>query len=670
MRKKIKNIASAFLISTTLFSSVVSISCNNIRQVNSKDNYIKKFNKPNTYKDNFILSKVKRIDNDYESLLTAPLIRWKNVGKSKYDYLNKHFYKTSARFLEFYLAKSITLTLNDESKKTFDDDNVSDKVNSNLSSTTKNDQLGAQNGVVQIYSQENNNINSTVFFEALKKATKVEFELKDNIYYSDYQGKKTKYKLEAQDFETSFNLEQNNAHFKDLLDNYSLKDFSFSDNKLTFELNDETKLKDKTKNIELFLTQEITNNLIFNPTPTEHYNLNKNNYGKNYQNICFIGYYILNKNSVDEQIFIKNNNSALDVFNENTKKNILNKITLKYNPIPSDEATFRLQSYNAFKQNLLSESNYDLFNKVQKDEIDNYSNLFGITFTLFKPSSDNTIKYFYNLNPNASNIKELKFNEAFSKLFYNQKLGELLDKNNANRTFYAPHQIVFRNILNNSINQHSFILNFSHNTYWNSFSSQSMIYDSKDKNSLSGDQNVNYLDDINRIYDYDYDESNKEFRNGIIDFKGKNGLINKSISKNKILNINEQLKSSNYDKYKEKMSQILDEFYNKNPEYKNQNIKFTLPIFSDKSTKIESIYERIVKLYNGLDSRLQIDYEYASRDSYAYFSSFQDFFSIDNSFSNYLFNLISLKNNSLLTNFAMFSNEKIDSINYSTYIKK
>ncbi|ADN69212.1 OppA family ABC transporter substrate-binding lipoprotein [Mycoplasmopsis fermentans] len=671
MKRKIKKYGSLFLISATLTSSVATLSCNNIRQVNHKDSYIKKYNEPNKIKDNFIINKVKRIDNDFESLLTAPLIRWKSLGKSKFDHLNKFFYKTTTRFLEFYLAKSITVTLKDNSQKIFNSDDVKEKVDQALQSSTKVNEDGALSGIKQIYSDENNNINSKEFFEALNSATKIEFELKDDVYYSDYKGKKTNHKLQAQDYLTSFNLKQNREQFSALLDNYSLKNLgqnSIQNNKLIFELNDAQKSKNNNF-IKLFTTQEITNNLIFNPISTDYYKNNKNSYGKNYQNICFIGYYVLNKNTVDEQIFIKNNNSALDSFNQNEKQNILNKVTIKYNPIQSDEPTFRLQSYNAFKQNLLSEASYDIFNQLQKDEIDNFSNLFGVTYTLFKPNNSNVISYFYNVNPYAKNNKDFKFNEAFSLLFYNQKLKELKDQNLVNKKYYEPHQIVFRNILNNCINQYSFIKNLNHNTYWNSFASQSLNYDSSNNSGILDNQNVNFLDDINRVYDYHFDSKTNKFDNKIIDFNGSDGLIKHSINSKNILDINEQLKSANYQIYQNEMKQILDDFYSKNGDYKNQKIQFTLPIFAEKSSFIDSLYKRIAFLYNNLDNRLNVNFEYASKEANNYFSKYQNFSAVDNSFSNYLINLITA-NNQFFLNLFLYSKVNLESINYDKNIKK
>lgn len=671
MKRKIKKYGSLFLISVTLTSSVATLSCNNIRQVNPKDSYIKKYNEPNKIKDNFIINKVKRIDNDFESLLTAPLIRWKSLGKSKFDHLNKFFYKTTTRFLEFYLAKSITVTLKDNSQKIFNSDDVKEKVDQALQSSTKVNEDGALSGIKQIYSDENDNINSKEFFEALNSAIKIEFELKDNVYYSDYKGKKTNHKLQAQDYLTSFNLEQNHEQFLALLDNYSLKNLgqnSIQNNKLIFELNDAQKGKNNNF-IKLFTTQEITNNLIFNPIATDYYKNNKNSYGKNYQNTCFIGYYVLNKNTVDEQIFIKNNNSALDSFNQNKKQNILNKVTIKYNPIQSDEPTFRLQSYNAFKQNLLSEASYDIFNQLQKDEIDNFSNLFGVTYALFKPNNSNVISYFYNVNPHAKNNKDFKFNEAFSLLFYNQKLNELKDQNLVNKKYYEPHQIVFRNILNNCINQYSFIKNLNHNTYWNSFASQSLNYDSSNNSGILDNQNVNFLNDINRIYDYHFDSKTNKFDNKIIDFNGPEGLIKHSINSKNILDINEQLKSANYQIYQNEMKQILDDFYSKNKDYKNQKIQFTLPIFAEKSSFIDTLYKRIAFLYNNLDNRLNVNFEYASKEANNYFSKYQNFSAVDNSFSNYLINLITTDNQFLL-NLFLYSKVDLESINYDKNIKK
>nr|WP_307928366.1 hypothetical protein [Mycoplasmopsis bovis] len=158
--------------------------------------------------------------------------------------------------------------------------------------------------------------------------------------------------------------------------------------------------------------------------------------------------------------------------------------------MPIDEPTYRLQSYNAYRQNLISEASYNLFNDVQKEDIENNPKIYGLSFAFSNKSNSNVNKYFYNQNIN----QDLEANDAFSKLVFNVYKKDL-SKDKSFVNFYSPRMLTFFNIINNLLNQYIATKVLGNNTYWNSFMSQSLYFDT---NHNEDDSLFTLINDINR----------------------------------------------------------------------------------------------------------------------------------------------------------------------------
>lgn len=89
-----------FLLIVVFFLLVISC---NIRNDRSRFEYIKLINEFN-YIKNVIINSNKFIENDYELLFSVFLIRWKILGKVKFDNFNKKFFSVISKYLEFELV--------------------------------------------------------------------------------------------------------------------------------------------------------------------------------------------------------------------------------------------------------------------------------------------------------------------------------------------------------------------------------------------------------------------------------------------------------------------------------------------------------------------------------------------------------------------------------------
>ncbi|CBH40729.1 OppA family ABC transporter substrate-binding lipoprotein [Mycoplasmopsis agalactiae] len=593
----------------------LAISCN-IRNDRSRFEYIKSINEPN-YIKNVITNSNKPIENDHESLLSAPLIRWKTSGKAKFDNLNKKFFSVTSKYLEFELAQKINITLLDDKVVEYSKDSV--KPYSKLSDT----------GIVNVTTDEEGNINNPLFIKHLKRAKKVDFVLKDGIHFVDKNGNKTGMLVKNEHFWNSYNYKNNLNELQNITSEYGIEQLK-AEAPLTFVNSNNTKSK-----MDHFVTKVLTNNMIFMPLFSAE---------TNDSNALFASPYVINSFGIDKAVYIKNNFYAKQLFVKDERT--LKKVILKFNPVPIDEPTYRLQTYNAYRQNLISEASYNLFNDTQKEDIENNPKIYGLSFAFTKKSNENVNKYFYNSNLN----KDFIANDAFSKLVFNTYKTGL--NRNSFINLYSPRSLTFLSIINNLMNQYTATKLLGNNTYWNSFMPQSLYFDTE---SNSDDYLFNLINDINRIrFNYHNDGEFKTKTIEFSDFLNNNlDLKNDSYDGNKILDVDKQLKTSNWNLFKYLMKKLLDKFYEENSELQSQKIEWVIPIFSQKSQRIDNYYQKLISFIKSLDSRLNPSYKYVSPDESNYLYSYNSYALVNNSYAENLFALLDLENSSILTNIAV-----------------
>lgn len=587
-----------------------------VREARKPNEYIKSFNNPSYIKSPIINSN-SFISNDHEALLSSPLIRWKYSNKPKYDSVNKLYLKVTSKSLELNLAKEITLYFYDDSTKTYNKDFVMEHDEASTS------------GLVRVYTNEKNNINNKEFIDDLCNAKKIEIKLKDDIYFVDKNNCKTDEKVNLESFKNSFNYKDNLKELNKILAELKLKMID-SKEVLSFEKTDKNE-----KSLFLFVTKFLTSNSLFMPLYSSE---------PDEKNMLFVSPYILKNHSVSTAEYERNKFYVNKKFTTSSEN--LNKVMLKFNPVPVDESTYRMQCFNSFRQNLISEAKYNLFNDNQKTDIDNFSRIYGLSYYFSKPSDTNSNKYFINFD--YTNQENLYFNDAFSKLAFN-KTKEELKTEKAN--FYNSNSLTFWNIVHNIQNQYVGNKILGHGSYWNSLFSQTMYFDTKHNENEFLFKN---LKDINKI-DVNYFESSK-FNQDIINFDtvgDKKGLVDYAFSREKVLDINKQLETVNYLKYKKILNKLIDDFFEKNNELKDEKITWTIPVFSEYTYDINEYYSRLINMYENLDKRLKPTFEFVDENDSNYIYKYTSFNMIDNSFAESLFSLIDLQN-SIIFNIVDF----------------
>ncbi|KKB26794.1 hypothetical protein MM26B8_03900 [Mycoplasmopsis meleagridis] len=584
-----------FFLAAISSLSFIASSCN-VREINNSSTYIKNYNFANEHLSEITINKVSKINSDYEAIMHAPLIEWKFTNKAKFDSINNNFYESSFKYLNFGLASSIILHLNNGEIKEYSKDNIVDfPSNSN-----------SKFGIIQTYNDEQNNINSHDFFENLSKATKVEFILK-KYYYVNYKNEKVNRLINASDYWNSLKKDFDNVN--NLFDSYyinrPLKE-DFTNNIVFNNSHNSPYFKD-------FLLNEIPNNLIFNPLPFE-------NQENNIKTFLFSSYYILNSNELDKQVFFKN--EFYPNYNFRFSENTLKKIIFKYNSFPIDNSIYNFKQSELFKQNLVSEIQYDTLNQSQKTDVDNNPLSYGITYQNSNSLSNNTNKIF--LNKNLNDINKEKNNFLFLSLFYGNDYFKDLNKN-----FYNLNSLKFRNYLIEAINIFSFNYLNNNSTYFNSISPQNLVF----KNSFRDIKISDLVDNVNVDYIFD--------KNKLI-FLNKYELEN-NYQRNLIDNY-EALKNPYLSVIKVNMTTLIDNFYNEFQINKNEKIVGTLPIFDEYSYSKKLLYDQISKIINSLDERLNIQFEFCKKNSKEYVYQYKDLTFQNNYFSFYLLNLLTDKN--------------------------
>ncbi|MDQ0514296.1 hypothetical protein J2Z62_000734 [Mycoplasmoides fastidiosum] len=136
----------------------------------------------------------KSAQNKAFSNITPHLIEYKYSGHFGLDAEGKPTPQTNAKYkIAFALAKAIHVTTEGGKVEVFDSDAV-DGVEPD----------GIQIGMMRETSTQSNSVNSPAFYEALRKATKVQFTVKEGIYWADGKGEKTSYQLKPEDFFTKY----------------------------------------------------------------------------------------------------------------------------------------------------------------------------------------------------------------------------------------------------------------------------------------------------------------------------------------------------------------------------------------------------------------------------------------------------------------------------------
>lgn len=191
--KKYKFLLSSAIIATSFASSLAVISCGD-EQVAAKDTLVINYqgNIPFSplFLDNSMESQSSvKSDDILATISSAKLFRNQTISSPIIDpNKNGEVVKKGTYKFALDLAESITVYDAEENSNTFNNDNVSE-------STFSSDFI-----YEQLSSEDPESINSSFFKEKMQQAVKIEIKVRDNVYWSDNKGTKTKYKVVPEDF--------------------------------------------------------------------------------------------------------------------------------------------------------------------------------------------------------------------------------------------------------------------------------------------------------------------------------------------------------------------------------------------------------------------------------------------------------------------------------------
>lgn len=579
--------------SPLLISFVPFVSCQYIGEIKDKSIYIKSFNKENYFLTSKLeLNTFNKIDNDTESLLFAPIISYNYYDKMIYDNVNNEVKQSTKKYLKLNLIDALILEFDDDTTQVYNNSYYSDFNQSN-----KNEPI------IKLTSSDIFSINNEKFISNLNKAKKIKFIIKD-INYVDKSGNKTNYKLRAEDFIINFSKEANKKEINKLLEEYAI----------SFEIENEILVLNSKNNLAgNFIFEQMIKNMIFNPVSTsmlKDKNIVIDQFKPNLDEMLFLSSYILNKNTIEQQVFIKNFNSPDQEFNDS--KNTLTKILLNFKSTPLDDETFRLQTFKSFRQALVSEANLNIFNSSQIENIKNNSSIYGLQPKLNYISNSNINKLV--LNYEFDSNKKFDFNNYFSKLVYGSEIEKLTEHNIKNFVFSDTKSILFRNYLINSINVQQFIKLATNNDYWLSQSNPST-------DISEGNSSYKKLSDA-----YTWANQQYVFSRNLKEVITVNPIDYKYYDNSDLIIDYEQLlRSPNYDFIKTEINKLIDEVYLQFDE----KISFTIPYLRTNSSIIKQIYKNIEQNINNLDKRLDVKFVEVEETYFKQYNSFIKFLNIE-----------------------------------------
>ncbi|ADE19997.1 OppA family ABC transporter substrate-binding lipoprotein [Mycoplasma crocodyli] len=647
-----KQVLRNFLLTSTIAcasSSMFFVSCSNPGKTRKIDQYIKSFNYPNTLKsNNYAFSENKIIENDTENLVFAPLLSYEYKDKVIYDYVNSSISVPTKKILRLNLLKDIEVfwdEINIKTNKLEEKKQIYNSDDYNLSLTKPDIGINYSTPIITVESLSTQSINHRMFLNNIKRSKRVKFNLKDSIFYSDSNGNLTSYKLLAKDFLVGINQQKNSESWKKIKNSYGV-DLSDQNNSLIMNNN---------KNLlDFFISEQLIKNLMFNPISTlkiSETNSTFDSYSPTLKEALWISDYILNKNELNKQIFIKNFNSPNKSFAESN--NNLSKIILNFNSISIDNETYRLQAFKSFRQNLLSEVDYDIFNSLQQKEINNFPDAYGLTLQLNNSSLTSNINSQYNLHFDKS--KKYDFNNAASLLIYDTALKDLSNNYDISNFTNNKFSFLFRNYLKGLINYSGILNIINHKNYWNNIALPTLIMNGKD-NEYSSYKSANDAHIwVNKDTQFLYNSSEKIITTDFDFEKNINSLES-------LINNIEKIKSPNFLIIKKQLDLLIEDFYIHYNLAQDQRIELTIPLFSQSNDFNNLATKSLNNLFKTINKKLIVTFKLAD-DSYIKFNnslvSKVNYSYISNSIDSYL-ELIC--NNELLCNslfnFNLFSLEQ------------
>ncbi|RMA78973.1 hypothetical protein JN00_0017 [Metamycoplasma subdolum] len=317
-------------------------------------------------------------------------------------------------------------------------------------------------------------------------------------------------------------------------------------------------------------------------------------YGKTYKNTLYGSYYFVNKNTMNETVLYRNTKYARDNSKWQNQKH-LNEIKFKYNTLPIGQSTFNTQSYNAFKQNIISSLNIDGLTLDLKEQILSDFSKYNLSY------ERNTLKYLpstdiaLNLTPKGKN---LYFNDSFANAFYGLSLKEIEEQNYSYNSIFSKESLAFQSMFLNIINAYT----IASTSAQDMFLSQAPYDINISSINTSGTNYLTLRDahaNIHKQIILDIDKGRLEKINKTVQFDNK---LNATKLKN-LTDLNKQISSVDKEIIKKNITKYIDKVLAKTEE---QYLEFTLPIKAfNLSKKQLNLLPLIEKEFSTIDERIK-----------------------------------------------------------------
>ncbi|WP_045433706.1 OppA family ABC transporter substrate-binding lipoprotein [Metamycoplasma canadense] len=339
-------------------------------------------------------------------------------------------------------------------------------------------------------------------------------------------------------------------------------------------------------------------------------------YGLSLNNVLFVGPYYGAPQKGQEVILRKNTHYYDQEFAKNS--NTIKEIVYIYNQ-NIDADTFNKRSFDKYKQNRLSQISFSSLKENQQQEILKQASKYGLrhakTLNKTNPFYRMVSQGFIRPIPKDQSSDFYAFNDAYSKLVYGVKKDELAKGLNDPYEFISGRGLVFRTLINAAINWDEFASQATggQGYAWLAKVADGSAIGGSDQDTASVKTPADVKDKINSLFAIKADKTGK------INFGNKLGdSLEPSENEEHIKNTSDKtakLKSAGFDKVKEELQKLFEQFDKENPDLKGQNFEFEhLFPYINIPAAYKRAFENIEKVFNELNPRLKISV-YHTQDS-------------------------------------------------------
>nr|AJN18571.1 oligopeptide ABC transporter substrate-binding protein [Mycoplasma struthionis] len=318
-------------------------------------------------------------------------------------------------------------------------------------------------------------------------------------------------------------------------------------------------------------------------------------------------YYAQGFVSGQSEIFKKNTHFAEKAFAES--KNTVNEIITNYQQKTLSPEEFNTNIFNLYRQGTTSTTPYSSLTEAQKQIVNQDPQGFGIR--LFKRENTNSAPYDIIQTPFVFNnvTADYSFNDAYAQLMYGKTIEELKAGKGTGDAYIYGTGLSFRTLLQAAINWNTVadVRTNGVSEAWLAKLADGGNIGGKDQESSAEKTPFDVKDKINALKAVNKDKQ-------LVDFGGNLGKdLNPSENDAAVRdrsNVNDKIKSAGYEKIKEAVKALLDEFERTHQNVRPADGKYRFTSFYpfiNQSKEFGESLKFVKEAIEGLDSRIQLD---------------------------------------------------------------